>query len=201
MEEIAQVYSRSLFEVAKEHDNLDRIRDELGAFADALAQNRELSVFFFSPYFSTQEKGDGLRRTVVDADPTLVNFLQVLIENHRLPVIHRIRRQFDVLWDHENRRLPVEVTSAVELDRSVIEALEARIREQTGHCSNVVTFEIDLAPPVNRARSIGTDQRVCAQEDAVICRDPDHCCARPRPNGQTHCRYDENRSKLSRPLH
>jgi F-type H+-transporting ATPase subunit delta len=132
LEEIAQVYSRSLFEVAKEHGKLDRIRDELAAFADALAENRELSVFFFSPYFSTPEKEDGLRRTVVDADPTLVNFLQVLIENHRLPLIHRIRRQFEVLWDHENRRLPVEVTSAVELERSVIEALEARILEQTG---------------------------------------------------------------------
>jgi ATP synthase F1 delta subunit len=132
MEEIAQVYSRSLFEVAKEHDNLDRLREELATFADALAQNRELSVFFFSPYFSTQEKEDGLQRTVVDADPTLINFLQLLIENHRLPLIHRIRRQFDVLWDHENRRLPVEVTSAVELDESVVTALESRIREQTG---------------------------------------------------------------------
>jgi F-type H+-transporting ATPase subunit delta len=132
MEEIAQVYSRSLFEVAKEQGNLDRTKEELGAFADALAQNRELSVFFFSPYFSTQEKEDGLRRTVVDADPTLINFLRVLIENHRLPLIHRIRRQFDVLWDHEHRRLPVAVTSAVELDRSVVEALEGRIREQTG---------------------------------------------------------------------
>jgi ATP synthase F1 delta subunit len=132
MEEVAQVYSRSLFEVAKEHGNLDRIRDELAVFADALAQNRDLAVFFFSPYFSTQEKEDGLARVVVDADPTFVNFLQVLLENHRLPLIHRIRRQVDVLWDHENKRLPVEVTSAVALDRSVVEALEARIREQTG---------------------------------------------------------------------
>jgi ATP synthase F1 delta subunit len=132
VEEVAQVYSRSLFEVAKEHGNLDRIRDELAVFADALAQNRDLAVFFFSPYFSTQEKEDGLARVVVDADPTFVNFLQVLLENHRLPLIHRIRRQVDVLWDHENKRLPVEVTSAVALDRSVVEALEARIREQTG---------------------------------------------------------------------
>ena len=132
MEEVAQVYSRTLFEVAKEHGNLDRIRDELAVFADALAQNRDLAVFFFSPYFSTQEKEDGLARVVVDADPTFVNFLQVLLENHRLPLIHRIRRQVDVLWDHENKRLPVEVTSAVALDRSVVEALEARIREQTG---------------------------------------------------------------------
>jgi F-type H+-transporting ATPase subunit delta len=132
MEEIAQVYSRSLFDVAKEQGKLDRIRDEVAAFADALAQNRDLAVFFFSPYFSTQEKEDGLGRAVVDADPTLINFLRVLIENHRLPLIHRIRRQFDVLWDREHRRLPVEVTSAVELDRSVIEALEAGILEQTG---------------------------------------------------------------------
>ena len=132
MEEIAQVYSRSLFEVAMEHDQLDRIRDELGAFADALAQNHELSVFFFSPYFSTQEKEDGLRRTVVDADPTLVNFLQVLIENHRMPAIFRIRRNYDALWEHHNRLLPVSVTSAVELDEETVRHIGDRIAEQTG---------------------------------------------------------------------
>ena len=36
MEEIAQVYARSLFEVATEHDNLDVVREQLGEFADAL---------------------------------------------------------------------------------------------------------------------------------------------------------------------
>ena len=132
MEEIAQVYSRSLFEVASEQDKVDELKEELDTFADALAQSRELSVFFFSPYFSTEEKKDGLRRVVVDADPALVNFLELLIDNHRLPLIHRIRRQFDTLWDRAHRRLPVEVTSAVELDRTVIEALERRIGDQTG---------------------------------------------------------------------
>ena len=132
MEEVAQVYSRSLFEVAKDKGKLDRVREELAAFADALTENRELSVFFFSPYVSTQEKEDGLARTVLDADPTIVNFLRVLIENHRLPLIHRIRRQFDVLWKREHKQLPVEVTSAVELDPAVVQALEARIRQQTG---------------------------------------------------------------------
>ena len=132
MEEIAEVYSRSLFEVAHEHDNLDRVRDELAAVADALEQNRELAVFFFSPYFSTEEKRDGLRRTVVDADPALVNFLELLIEKHRMPVLFRIRRQFDTLYDRAHKRLPVEVTSAVELDGGVIGELERRIHEQTG---------------------------------------------------------------------
>jgi F-type H+-transporting ATPase subunit delta len=132
VEEIAQVYSRSLFEVAKEHDKLDLIREQLGAFTDALQQNRELAIFFFSPYFSTDEKKQGLERSLVDADPTLVNFLALLIEKHRMPVIYRARTQYDVLWEHEHRLLPVEVTSAVTLDPAVSEELGRRIGAQTG---------------------------------------------------------------------
>ena len=60
MEEVATVYARSLFEVAREQDKLDVVREQLGAFADALSETRELQVFLFSPYFSTQEKKDGL---------------------------------------------------------------------------------------------------------------------------------------------
>lgn len=132
MEEIAAVYARSLFEVAKETDKLDVIRDQLGEFADALQGNRELQVFFFSPYFSTPEKKDGLDRAVTDADPAIVNFLQLLIEKHRVPVLFRIRATFDALWEKENKLLPVQITSAVELDESTVRQLGDRISEQTG---------------------------------------------------------------------
>jgi F-type H+-transporting ATPase subunit delta len=132
MEEIAAVYARSLFEVAQEQSKLDPIRDQLGEFADALNDTRELQVFFFSPYFSTAEKVDGLDRTVSDADPVVVNFLKLLIENHRMPVIFRVRREFDRLWQEENKLLPVQVTSAVELDPSTVSQIGDRIAEQTG---------------------------------------------------------------------
>ena len=56
MQEIAEVYARSLFEVAKEHDVLDRIHEELDKFADEVDGNRDLQIFFFSPYFSSEEK-------------------------------------------------------------------------------------------------------------------------------------------------
>jgi len=132
MEEIAAVYARSLFEVAQEQNKLDTIREQLGAFADALDENRELQVFFFSPYFSTTEKEDGLDRAVSDADPTLVNFLKLLIENHRTPVIFRVRRVVDELWRQENKLLPVTVTSAVALDQATVSQIGDRIAEQTG---------------------------------------------------------------------
>jgi F-type H+-transporting ATPase subunit delta len=132
MEEIAVVYARSLFEVAKDQDKLDVVRDQLGEFADALSTTRELQVFFFSPYFSTPEKIDGLKRTVSDADPVVLNFLELLIEKHRMPVLFRIRENYDRLWEDENKLLPVEITSAVELDKDVVDQLGDQISEQTG---------------------------------------------------------------------
>jgi F-type H+-transporting ATPase subunit delta len=132
MEEIAAVYARSLFEVAKEQGKLDDVRDQLGAFADALSETRELQVFFFSPYFSTAEKEDGLDKVVSGADPVVMNFLKLLIEKHRMPVLFRVRATYDAMWEDENKLLPVSITSAVELDEGTVKELGDRIAEQTG---------------------------------------------------------------------
>src|SRR4051794_40467882 len=115
MEEIAQVYARSLFEVAQEHDKLDVVRDQIGQFADALDGSRELQTFFFSPYFSTEEKKDGLDRALDGEDDVVRNFLAVLIENHRMPALFRIRRELDAMWRGGNKLLPVQGASAVGL--------------------------------------------------------------------------------------
>jgi ATP synthase F1 delta subunit len=132
MEEIASVYARSLFEVAKEQGKLDEVREQIGQVADALDADRELQIFFFSPYFSTEEKQEGLRKVVDGAEPAVLNFLELLLENHRMPALFRIRRAYDQLWEHENKLLPVEITSAVELDDEIARRIGDEIGEQTG---------------------------------------------------------------------
>ena len=132
MQEPARVYAEALFDVAKGKGKLDAVRDELAQFADALDSNRELQVFFFSPYFSSAEKAEGLKRAVEGADPELLNFLELLIEKGRMTEVFRIRRHLDELWKEENRRLDVTVTSAVELDRAVVEKVGEEIERQTG---------------------------------------------------------------------
>jgi F-type H+-transporting ATPase subunit delta len=132
MQEAARVYAEALFDVAKDKGKLDAVRDELAQFADAVDGNRELQVFFFSPYFSSAEKVAGLKRAVSDADAELINFLELLIEKQRMPEIFRIRRQLDELWKQENRRIDVTVTSAVTLEPSVVEKVGEEIERQTG---------------------------------------------------------------------
>jgi F-type H+-transporting ATPase subunit delta len=132
MEELARVYGRSLFEVAAEQDKLDLLREQLGQFTEALEQSNELRVFFFSPYFSSNEKQDALGGLLQGADEQFVNFLKLLIDNHRMPVIFRVRREYERLWEQENKLLAVEITSAIELDSATTEHLGKRIGERAG---------------------------------------------------------------------
>ena len=142
MDEIARVYVEALFDVAKEKDKLDRIHEELNQFADALDGDRDMQVFFFSPYFSSAEKREGIERAISDADPEFVNFLELLAEKHRMPAIFRIRDRFDELWAEANRRLEVTLTSAIELDPKLVENVGAEIERQTERTVDLRT-EVD----------------------------------------------------------
>jgi F-type H+-transporting ATPase subunit delta len=142
MPDVAHAYADALFEVAREKGELDAVREQLGQFADAVDGNRELQVFLFSPYFSSAEKIEGVKRAVVGADAEFLNFLELLIEKGRMTEVFRIRRQFEELWKRENRRIDVTVTSAVELDPAVVGRIGEEIERQTGQ-------EVDLASRID----------------------------------------------------
>ena len=142
MEEIARVYAEALFEAARDNDVLDAIHEQLDEFANAVAENRDLQVFLFSPYFSSAEKREGISRAVSGAEQELTNFLELLAEKHRMPAIFRIRDRFDELWAKAKKRLEVTLTSAVELDDKVVEQVREEVERQTER-------EIDLETQVD----------------------------------------------------
>jgi ATP synthase F1 delta subunit len=132
MPEAARVYAEALFEAGRDKGKLDSLQQQLGQVADAVDGNRELQVFLFSPYLSSADKREGLERAISGAEPELINFLELLVEKHRMPEIFRIRRELDELWKKENRRLDVIVVSAVELDQAVVEKIGQEVERQTG---------------------------------------------------------------------
>jgi F-type H+-transporting ATPase subunit delta len=142
MEEIARVYAEALFEAAQNQAKLDAVHEQLDEFADAVADNRDLQVFLFSPYFSSTEKREGISRAVSGAEPELINFLELLAEKHRMPAIFRIRDRFDELWAEANKRIEVTLTSAIELDPKLVEDVGAKIERQTKRTVDLRT-EVD----------------------------------------------------------
>jgi F-type H+-transporting ATPase subunit delta len=142
MADAARVYAEALFEVGRDKGKLDALQQQLTQFADAVDRNRELQVFFFSPYLSSAEKKQGIERAIDGAQPELVNFLELLVDKHRMTEVFRIRRELDELWKVENRRIDVTVTSAVELDQAVVERIGQEVERQTGE-------KVDLASRVD----------------------------------------------------
>jgi F-type H+-transporting ATPase subunit delta len=132
MADAAHVYAEALFAAGEDKGKVDQLQEQLGQFADAVDGDRELQVFLFSPYLSTNDKKEGLGRAVTGAEPEFVNFLELLIEKGRMPDVFRIRHEFDELWKKANRRLDVTVTSAIELDEAVVGQIGQEVERQTG---------------------------------------------------------------------
>ena len=142
MEEIARVYADALFGAAEDADKLDEVHDQLDAFTDAMNESNDMRVFFFSPYFSSSEKRNAIREAVSGAGDEFANFLELLAEKHRMPAIFAIRDRFDELWAEARKRLEVRLTSAVELDKGVVDKVGAEVKRQTDR-------EIDMTADVD----------------------------------------------------
>jgi F-type H+-transporting ATPase subunit delta len=142
MEEIARVYADALFGAAQDTDQLDEIHEQLGQFTDAINESPDMRTFFFSPYFSSAEKREAISAAVSGASKELINFLDLLAEKHRVPVIFAIRRRFDELWAEAKKRLEVKLISAVELDQAVVDQVAGEVRRQTDREIDVET-EVD----------------------------------------------------------
>src|SRR4051794_30641953 len=121
MNDVARVYAEALFSVGENHDNLDTLQEQPAQFAEALEENSEMETYFFSPYFSSQEKADGISRVLDDPDEHFERFLRLLAERHRLPAIPRIRREFERRWREHKNLLSVHVKSAIELDQETVD--------------------------------------------------------------------------------
>src|ERR1700753_616222 len=131
MADAARVYAEALFDAGEDKGKIDQLQEQLGQF-DAVDGNRELQIFLFSPYLSSNEKVEGLKRAVTGAEPEFTNFLELLVEKGRMPELFRIRREFDELWKKAHKRLDVTVTSAIDLDPGVVGKIGEEGERQNG---------------------------------------------------------------------
>ena len=107
MEELAQVYARSLFEVAREQGKLDAAA-RAARPVRRRARRATASWLCSSSRPTSPPPRSRTRSAAARSAPTRrsLNFLSLLIENHRMPVIFRIRQQYERLWEEENKTLP-----------------------------------------------------------------------------------------------
>ena len=128
-------YARALAEVVFEaHLNAKEAQRQLGDFAAAWHESRELREFLLDPSFAVEQKVgllDKMNAKLQMAQPVR-NFVAVLIRNGRIAGLDEVVAEFG---REVNRRLGIQeakVTSARPLDGDERQGLEAEIARLTG---------------------------------------------------------------------
>jgi F-type H+-transporting ATPase subunit delta len=135
MAAISSRYARALADVVMDR-KLDaaQVRRELRLLAEMVEQNDELRRVWAAPALPAAQK-----RAVLDAvvkrarvSQTVRNFLAVLIDHERIPLLEQIVRQVELELDRRLNLTQAEITSARDLGAQEKRALEAEIEQLTG---------------------------------------------------------------------
>jgi len=144
LQAIARRYAAALADVVTKRGEAREVREELSAWERMMLESARLFEVFRHPTIPYEQK-----RRVLDAlverarpRPTTVNFLRVLLQNHRLADLSEINRHFAQELDRRSGVVTAEVTTARPVPEQAQEALRARLGELTR--SRVrLRFEVD----------------------------------------------------------
>jgi F-type H+-transporting ATPase subunit delta len=157
-----RIYAKALFDAAKENGRLARVREELSDFVAAVEQVPELRELLRSPQLDPRAKSSALDAVLGDADELVRNFMLLLAEKGRAGQVEEIQREFERLAAAEERRLEVELTTAIELDRDEERRIVGQIEQASGRKVDATTsVDPDLiGGVVLRAGSLRVDASV-----------------------------------------
>jgi F-type H+-transporting ATPase subunit delta len=127
-----RIYARALFDAAKDRDRLPRVREDLGDFVAAVEEVPELRSLLRDPVLDPKEKAAALDSILGGVDELVRNFLLLVAEKNRTAQIEEIAHEFDRLVAAEERRLEVELTTAIELSDKEAKSIVAQIEKASG---------------------------------------------------------------------
>ena len=129
---VSRTYAQALFDLAKEQDRLDVVREELLDFVATLHEVPELDALLRNPQLDPATKSDVLDKVTADSDELVRNFLRVVAARGRGGQIEEIVREFDALYSAEEQVLNVELATAYELSDDDAREIISQIEKASG---------------------------------------------------------------------
>jgi F-type H+-transporting ATPase subunit delta len=146
---VARPYAQAIFEVAESAGELTAWSESL-AIAGQLLGDRELIDFLGDPAVSDRQSleflaglfGSAGCTKLAGGDRKGTNFLKILIENDRVPVLPEISQHFDALKAQVENSVDAVVSSAVALSDEQLQQVAGSLRKRLGRDVRITT-EID----------------------------------------------------------
>ena len=131
---VAGRYASALLETANEQGQLAAIEADIDTVQGALAESDDLRRMVRSPVFSAEDQAKALDALLgrIGVNPLTLNFFKELARNRRLFAAEDIIRAFKALAAEARGEVQAEVTSAVALNDSQLDALKEQLKNSVG---------------------------------------------------------------------
>lgn len=133
-ERIAKVYAQALMRAAVDANAVEEVKHDLAEIVEGLfTQLTDFEEFLASGVIGRDKKVAVLEKTLKPRVHKITyNFLMVLADHDRLGLLRAVLAEFKRLDDQRLHRVPVVVTSAIELSEEQKDRLRESLREQLG---------------------------------------------------------------------
>lgn len=143
---VAKRYAVALFRLAKEHELLDQMENELRVVKDIFENNKDLKVVLSSPKFSNDQKKELIKQSFGSVHTYVLNTLMILIDRHREGMIGEVAEEFIQLANDDRGIADADVYTVRPLTDAEKEALSsvfaAKVGKKTLRINNIVDSDI-----------------------------------------------------------
>jgi F-type H+-transporting ATPase subunit delta len=129
---VEEKYALALYEAARDKGRLAEVRRDLADFVQAEREVPELAAVLANPTLDSTTKEALLGELLAGSEPLVRDFLRLLAEKDRIPLLEEVAREFEALLAAGERRLRVVVTTAQALTEEEAGSLVAKIEAATG---------------------------------------------------------------------
>jgi len=132
MNELCNRYAVALLEIAKEQKTLEKLREEVSSFSNALKENEEFLKILSSQIISKEEKLQVIDNVMKDYSETLIDFVKVIFQHGRSNYLLKI---FKETWFKFDEALNIErgvVYSSIPLADNQLSKISEVINKRTG---------------------------------------------------------------------
>ena len=132
--ETSERYSRALFEVSKDANELEKVEADVNKFQLLLTSSYEIKNFIKDPTQNTTEQGKviNLLAEKLEFSKNLKNFFLLLIEKRRIFFVKKISDTFLRLCSKKRGEIKASLISSKELTQSELDTLSKDLSDTIG---------------------------------------------------------------------
>ncbi len=139
----AKRYALALFQLAKQHNQLPQVEEDLREVKVVFKENNDLQALLASPKLSLDRKKELIRELFGKANPLVVNTLQVLIDRNRINETVAVATEFATLSNEAQGIADAKVYSTRPLTEDERASISTAFAHKVGKQSLRIENEID----------------------------------------------------------